>query len=67
MFSVAIDFFAIPILSVGHWISAKFAKINIFVFIMDFIIEAPFKVVIEIIEEWIGFVKEKKDEIQENL
>ncbi|MFH1508610.1 MAG: hypothetical protein ABIE68_00355 [bacterium] len=67
IFSVIIDFFAIPILSVGHWISVKFSKINIFVFLMDFIIEAPFKVLIEIVEEWIGFVREKKDEIQEDL
>jgi len=33
------------------------------VFILDVIIEAPFKSFINVIEEWVDYVKEKKDEI----
>ena len=57
------DFFSIPIIEVGKWLSTKFSKINVFVFFMDFIIEAPFKIFIEVVDQWISFIKEKKDEI----
>jgi hypothetical protein len=58
-----VDFFSIPILRVGRWISLNFSRINIFVFIFDFIIEAPFKAFIEIIEDFFAFIREKKEEI----
>ena len=62
-FTAVADFFAIPILRAGRWISLNFSKINIFVFIFDFIIEAPFKAFIEIVEDFFAFIREKKEEI----
>lgn len=61
-----IDFFGLPILKVGQWISLNFAKINIFVFVLDFLIEAPLKLVFEVLEDWFSFVREKKEEIIES-
>lgn len=61
--SLISDFFYIPIVSAGKWLSEKFSRINVFVFILDFIIEAPFKVFVEIAEEWTEYVKERKEEI----
>lgn len=58
-----IDFFFVPILSVGKFLSSEIAKLNIFILIFDFLIEAPFKLIFEIIEEWINFVKARKEEI----
>jgi hypothetical protein len=58
-----VDFFAIPILRVGRWLSLNFSRINVFVFILDFIIEAPFKAFIEITEDFFSFIREKKEEI----
>jgi hypothetical protein len=58
-----IDFFYVPIVAVGKWLSEKFSRVNVFVFVMDFIIEAPFKILIDIAEDWIKYVKERKDEI----
>lgn len=57
------DFFYIPIVSVGKWLSERFSKLNIFIIILDFIVEAPFKIFIEIAEAWTKYVKERKDEI----
>lgn len=57
------DFFYIPVVATGKWLSEKFARINFFVFFLDFIIEAPFKIFIEITEEWTKYVKERKDEL----
>lgn len=57
------DFFYTPIIIAGKWISEKFSRINVFVFILDFIIEAPFKIFVDIAEEWTKYVKERKEEI----
>ena len=62
-FSVLVDFFTLPIVSVGRWISERAPRINLFVFILDFLIEAPFKISIQFIEDWIAFMREKKEEI----
>lgn len=56
------DFFMLPILSLGKWLSSEISRLNIFIFIFDFIIEAPFKAIFEIGEEWINFMKTKKEE-----
>ena len=58
-----IDFFRMPILSLGKFFSQEIAKFNFFIFIFDFLIEAPFKLIFEIIEEWISFVRKRKEEI----
>ena len=57
------DFFYTPIILAGKWISEKFSRVNVFVFILDFIIEAPFKIFVEVAEEWSRYVKERKDGI----
>jgi hypothetical protein len=59
-----IDLFFMPILQVGRWLSEKLSNINVFVYVLDFIIEAPFKTFVEIFEEWIYYVKEEKDKIE---
>jgi hypothetical protein len=58
-----VDFFFLPILRVGHLLSREIAKLNIFIFFFDFILEAPLKVIFEVAEEWIRFVRTKKEEI----
>lgn len=57
------DFFFLPILRVGHILSAEIARLNFFIVLFDFILEAPLKVIFEVIEEWIRFIRTKKDEI----
>ena len=52
-----------PILSLGQILSRGLAKLNFLTAFFDFIIEAPFKLVIEVIEEWISFVRAKREEI----
>lgn len=58
-----IDFFFLPIISIGKFLSAELGKINIFIVLFDVIIETPFKLVVEIFEEWIRFIKARKEEI----
>ncbi len=63
LFGTAFDIFMLPIVRMGSWLSVKVAKINVFIFFFDFIVEAPFKVAIQFIEHWLNFVREKKEEI----
>ncbi len=57
-------FFALPIIKLGEWISRKFSRYNIFIYILDFLIESPFKFVLKFLEKWIFYTKEKKEEIE---
>ena len=59
--SLFLDLFYLPIVMVGRWLSGNMSKVNVFVFIFDFIIEAPFKIFIDIIEDWTKYVKEKRE------
>jgi hypothetical protein len=61
--SPIVDFFFIPILRVGSALSGEIAKLNFLMFIFDFILEAPLKVIFEFMEEWFRFIRTKKDEI----
>jgi len=63
LFASMVDFFAVPILQLGRWISEKTPKINILIFVLDFILEAPFKTFIEVVEQWFSFIREKREEI----
>lgn len=56
-----LDLFYMPIILIGKWLSNNVSKVNIFIFIFDFIIEAPFKVLVEIADDWTKYVKERKD------
>ena len=58
-----VDFFFLPVLRAGHILSQEIAKLNVFIFLFDFILEAPLKVIFEVTEEWIRFIRLKKEEI----
>lgn len=58
-----VDFFFMPVLSLGKFFSGGLARLNFMIFILDFLIEAPFKLIFEVVEEWITFVRKRKEEI----
>ncbi len=57
------DVLFLPFIRAGRWISLHVPLINVFLFFFDFIIEAPFKAAVEIVENWFVFLKEKREEI----
>lgn len=63
VFTPLVDFFFMPILSLGKFFSGGLARLNFMIFILDFLIEAPFKLIFEVVEEWISFVRKRKEEI----
>ncbi len=63
IFLLLLSFFSLPILRMGQWFSKKVPKVNLFIFLLDFVIEAPFKIFVEVVDEWFSFLKEKREEI----
>lgn len=61
IFTLLLDLFYMPIIMVGKWLSSNVSKVNVFIFVFDFIIEAPFKIIVEVAEDWTRYVKERKD------
>jgi hypothetical protein len=59
-----LDLFYMPIILVGRWLSSNFSKINVFIFFFDFIIETPFKVLMEIADDWTKYVRERRDNLE---
>lgn len=58
-----IDFFFMPIARVGQYLTAGISQINIFLFILDFIIEAPYKAIVGFFDQWFFFLHSKREEI----
>ncbi len=55
--------FTLPIVRTGRWLSATFSSINIFVFVLDFIIETPFQLILRTSDLFLNFLKEKREEL----
>jgi len=62
MVALAFNLFTLPIIRAGKWLSRKFSSINIFVFILDFIIETPFKLLLHFSDAFVSFLKEKQED-----
>lgn len=59
-----VDFFFMPVVRVGRELSANISKVNILIFIMDFIIETPFKLLFAFFEQWFVFLHSKREELE---
>lgn len=58
-----ITFILLPVIYVGKVLSREIGRINLFIILFDTLIEAPFKIFIDIFEEWSRFMKARKDEL----
>ncbi len=57
------DFFAMPILYFGKWLSLRWRKYNIVSVFFNALIDMPLSIFIEFIEQWRFFLKEKKEKL----
>ncbi|MBI4185787.1 TM2 domain-containing protein [Candidatus Berkelbacteria bacterium] len=58
-----IDFLSLPFLQVGRRLSLTVRQLNVVLFVMDFLIEAPFKLFLRSVEDWFAFLREQRDEL----
>ena len=57
------DFFFLPFVRMGKWLSARLTKVNLVILLLTFVWETPFQIFVEFLENWSSFLKEKKEEI----
>ena len=60
MIGMLIDTLSMPFVRIGKWMSINFSRVNVFIFLFDVIIEAPFKVVIRFIRRMGRIYPEEK-------
>ncbi len=63
LLSVLRDFFYLPFITVGQWLSRKYARVNIVAFFLDMAIELPLKTILRLVRQWTRFLNEKHDEM----
>lgn len=61
--SLISDFFFMPFIQVGRRLTMAVSQINIILFIIDFIIEAPFKGIFAFFEQWMLFLRTQRERL----
>jgi len=61
--SSLLESFSLPFIRVGKWLSGQWARYSIVVVILTALIDMPFQLFTEFLEQWRYFLKEKKEEI----
>lgn len=59
-----LDFIFIPFVRVGRKLTEGISQINIFMYFLDFIFEAPFKGMFGFFEQWFLFLQNKREELE---
>jgi hypothetical protein len=57
------DFFYLPFILFGQWLSNKYSKVNAVGIILDLAIELPLKTVLRLFRQWTRFLSDKHDDI----
>ena len=60
--SSLMDIISLPILAIGSRLSRGLSKLNFLAFAFDFILEAPFKIILGFVDDWVQFLSLKKEE-----
>ena len=63
LFHLIVDPFAVPVIQLGKWLTAKWTRYNVIAVFFSALIDMPFTIFIEFIEQWRYFLKEKKEKI----
>lgn len=62
-FHIIFDPFAIPLVQLGKWLTARWQRYNVLASFFNVLIDVPFLLFVEFLEQWRYFLKEKKEEI----
>jgi hypothetical protein len=58
-----VDLITVPFMTIGRWTIAGISQFNVVVIAFDFLIELPFQLFVEFLENFRGFIRARKDEI----
>jgi len=57
-----VEMVVLPVVVVGSVLSREVSRLNFLVFIFDFVLEAPFKIILRFLDSWMDFLSVKRDE-----
>ena len=58
-----LDMISVPIAKVGSFIAAKWKEYNVVEILFNYLVESPFVAIVDAIEEWSQFLKDRKAEL----
>lgn len=58
------DFLFMPVIRVGRKLTQTVSQINIFLYLFDFFIEAPFKLLFAFFDQWFYYLRGKSEELE---
>jgi len=61
--SFLIDLFAIPVIKLGKWFAMRWEKYNVVSVFFNALIDMPFMLFVEFLDQWRNFLKEKKEDM----
>jgi len=61
IFDIIGDFFYTPFIKLGEWLSARYRRVNVITVILDLMIEMPLKTTLRILQEWVRFMRDKRE------
>lgn len=61
--SVVFEFLFMPFIQVGRHLTVGISKVNLFLFVFDFIIETPFKGVFGFFEQWFLYLRAQREKL----
>ncbi len=63
LFAFLVDVFSLPVAATGRWLSNKWKRYNAIAAFFNALVDAPFAIFVEFLENWRFFLKDKKEEI----
>ncbi len=63
LLTAASDFFYLPFIMIGRWVSSKYAQVNVVARLLDLGIELPLKSSLKLARQWIKFIRDRQEEI----
>jgi hypothetical protein len=58
-----LDMISVPIAKIGSFFAAKWKEYNVIAIFFNFVIETPFAIIIDFIESWSQFIKDRRSEL----
>jgi hypothetical protein len=62
--TLLVDFLFMPVIRVGRRLTQTVSQINIFLYLFDFFIEAPFKLLFAFFDQWFYYLRGKSEELE---
>ncbi len=63
VFEFFLDMFSVPIAKIGSFLAHKWKEYNIIAILFTFLLETPFIVIVDFIESWSQYIKDRRSEL----